>query len=366
MLSYVPKTVLAVLSLSVSVALTANLPVAAADRASTPDTARFLAGLAPADTSPLAAAAKSAGFKRHAQSFDSAWKSLESRQLSKIRSWSKENLSKPEGTMLYLFSGPDYLYAEAFYPHAKTYVFAGLEPVGEEPDLANMSDGQRARGLQHIQSSINTVLRLSFFKTIEMREKLRGQGFPGTIPVLYTFLARAGNTVESVARMKLEDDGKLTAVGAKEAANVAKIEFTPAGSKDRRTLYYFSSDISNSGLKKTGFAAFVKAQGNADALLKSASYLLHNSSFSDARALLLGQAKRIVQDDSGVPLRNFEKAVWEIAPYGNYTGPIPLFAGRYQSDMSKLFKATKRKPLGFGMGYRYRPGDTSILLASKK
>ncbi len=199
-----------------------------------------------------------------------------------------------------------------------------------------------------------------------MREKLRGHGFPGTIPVLLTFIARAGNDVERVTRMKLEDDGKLTEVTGAGAANVARIEFNGADGKDKRTLYYFSSDISNSGLKKSGFATFVKSQGTADALVKSASYLMHNASFSDTRGLLLGQVKRLVQDDSGVPLRYIDTAAFDITPFGNYTGPIPLFSSRYQNDMAKLFKSKKRERLSFGMGYRYRPGDTSIILAVKK
>jgi len=366
MRSHLSKTLALLTALALPLVAAAALPARAAERASAADTARFLAGLAPSASSTLAGAASAGSFKRHAKSFDTAWASLERRQLSKIRAWSKEHVTKPNGTMLYLFSGPDYLYAQAFYPDAKTYIFAGLEPIGEAPDLANMNEDRRARGLQHVQSSINTVLNLSFFKTIEMREKFRGQGFPGTIPVLLTFIARAGNEVASVTRMKLEDDGKLTEAADGAAANVARIEFTAPGSKDKRTLYYFSTDISNTGLKKSGFAAFVKSHGDADALVKSASYLMHNASFSDTRALLLGQAKRLVQDDSGVPLRFIDKAVFGITPFGNYTGPIPLFSGQFQRDMAQLFKSQKRRPLAFGMGYRYRPGDTSIILAEKK
>ena len=39
--------------------------------------------------------------------------------------------------MLYMFSGPDFLYATSFFPNASTYVLAGLEPVGAVPDLTN-------------------------------------------------------------------------------------------------------------------------------------------------------------------------------------------------------------------------------------
>src|SRR5262245_17512044 len=99
---------------------------------STPnDTARFLAGMAPNAGSPLAKRADEAGWKRHAKYFDDAWKKLETRQLSKIRDWQGKNLTSPQQTMFYMFSGPDYLYADAFFPKAATYVLCGLEPVGK-------------------------------------------------------------------------------------------------------------------------------------------------------------------------------------------------------------------------------------------
>ena len=36
--------------------------------------------------------------------------------------------------MFYMFSGPDFLYADAFYSKATTYVLSALEPVGSVPD----------------------------------------------------------------------------------------------------------------------------------------------------------------------------------------------------------------------------------------
>ena len=40
--------------------------------------------------------------------------------------------------MLYMFSGPDFLYATSFFPNASTYVLAGLEPVGAVSDLTRL------------------------------------------------------------------------------------------------------------------------------------------------------------------------------------------------------------------------------------
>ena len=43
--------------------------------------------------------------------------------------------------MFYMFSGPDFLYADAFYSKASTYVLGALEPVGAVPDLTRLPRG---------------------------------------------------------------------------------------------------------------------------------------------------------------------------------------------------------------------------------
>ena len=67
------------------------------------------------------------------------WSSLETRQLSKIRAWSAANITSPQPTAFYMFSGPDYLYVDAFLPNRTTYVLSGLEPVGNIPLITEAS-----------------------------------------------------------------------------------------------------------------------------------------------------------------------------------------------------------------------------------
>nr|HML28485.1 hypothetical protein [Hyphomicrobium sp.] len=67
------------------------------------------------------------------------------------------------------FSGPDFLYADAFFPSATTYVMAGLEPPGEIPDLRKYSRSQIAGALRDLRDSLSSVLSYSFFQTKFMR-----------------------------------------------------------------------------------------------------------------------------------------------------------------------------------------------------
>ena len=79
--------------------------------------------------SPLTPLTKDPSWQRHARFFDNAFGQLEQRQISKIRAWADANLAAPRPTMFYMFSGPDFLYADAFYSKATTYVLSALEPV---------------------------------------------------------------------------------------------------------------------------------------------------------------------------------------------------------------------------------------------
>ena len=128
-----PLRLILLAALVPSLLIGAMLPGTAAADSSADDNARILAGIEPRADSPLAGLTREAGWRQHARFFDAAWESLEARQLSKIRIWSTKNITRPQRTMLYMFSGPDFLYATAFFPTASTYVLAGLEPVERSP-----------------------------------------------------------------------------------------------------------------------------------------------------------------------------------------------------------------------------------------
>ena len=332
------------------------------------DMARFLAGLPPADDSPLAEAARQPAWRRHAEAMDAAWANIEKRQLSKIRTWTAAELTNPSPLLYYMFSGPDFLYADAFFPSATTYVMAALEPSGPAPTLRRQRGHESlGYGLAQLRSSLNSILNYSFFRTREMRTTLGENSFSGTLPILYIFLARTGKTIDELSFYDINEDGSLVAPGEglpKGAANVAKILFTGADAK-QRTLYYVRTDLSNGGWRKSGFKAFSEKFEAGDSLIKSASYLLHSGAFSDIREYLLSRSKRLVQDDSGVPVTYFKHEEWKLRPYGRYLGPIALFPSNYQSRLADLFRREKAPRIDFGIGYRFRANESNVLVSDK-
>jgi hypothetical protein len=339
------------------------------------DNARFLAGMTVAADSPLQPMAKTGEFARHAGFFDRAWANLDKAQLSSARSWASDNLKNTQPTLLYMFSGPDFLYANVFFPNATTYVMAGLEEPGEIPDLTKLPRNAVAVELDALRGSLNSVLAYSFFITQEMRHRLHGgRRLTGTLPVLFTFLARSGKTVKSVEFLSLDKDGTpqpaSTALEAQTKAGGigsygVKIGFAGEDNQEK-TLYYFKTDLSNGGAERSGFLSFCEKLGPSDAFIKSASYLLHGDGFSRVRAFLLQQTASIAQDDSGVPLRYFSTSDWTLEPYGSYVAPIPLFARDYQPNLHRLFVERRPKPLRFSFGYQWKPGSSSVLVARKK
>jgi hypothetical protein len=346
--------------------LMAAAPALAAG-ASPNDTARFLAGLPPAADSPLAALTKDPGWQQHANAFNTAFQTVEQNQLSKIRVWSNTNLTSARPTLFYMFSGPDFLYANAFFPKAKTYVLAGLEPAGTVPDPTTLR-GPFGQDLTQLRNSLRWLLNHSYFITSQMGSDLNRARFRGTLPVLYVFLARSGKTIQEVSYVKLDESGKLQpddeqGQGKRVPARGVKIVFSGSDG-EARTLYYFSTDLSNAGVDNSKFLDFLATLAPGDGLVKSASYLLHNPGFSKIREFLLANSAVMVQDDTGVPLANYDPQKWDLQPFGHYVGPIPVFRGMYQAKYAALFK--NAKPIDFGIGYRWRLNQSNLLLAVKK
>jgi hypothetical protein len=342
--------------------------IKAAETTRANDTARFLAGMPPSPGSTLAALTREPSWQQHARAFDQAWAGLEQRQLSKIRAWSAANITAPQPTAYYMFSGPDFLYVDAFLPNRSTYVLSALEPVGAIPIITEATRRSLPYGLDGLRGSLSSVLSYSFFITKKMRSSLTATTFRGTLPILYIFLARSGKTIKEVNLVSINADGALVPAGQDDTQSTAPgVKIVFSGSDDKpQTLYYFRTDISNDGLKKSGFLKFAEQLGKGDSFIKSASYLPHYDSFSRIREFLLDRSQALIQDDSGIPIRYFRPDEWRLRPFGRYLGPIGEFPGRHQKGLDDLFHRGNPPRLDFGVGYRWRPNESNLLLAERK
>jgi hypothetical protein len=101
-------------------------------------------------------------------------------------------------------------------------------------------------------------------------------------------------------------------------------------------------------------------------LIKAASYLMHREQFSTIRSLVLKGSDLVIQEDTGIPIRFFDKDTWDITLFGKYTKPIAQFQIRQQPDLAEMFADTTIKPLPFIIGYHGTAKESHVIKASKR
>lgn len=347
----------------IAIFLAAALPA----KAATPDeVARFLAGL-PMHKTSLEEVAAHPQWVRHAMEFDEAWKKLESKQIAKIQAWAPDALAPQygqPGNIFYFFSGPDFLYSQALWPNAENYVLVAREPIGTLPEPEKLSKDQLGPALENLRKTLNAVLSFSFFITQDMKADLNHQQLNGTLPVIMLFASRAGCRIESVEFIGLDAAGAVTA--DKPVTRGVKIScFGPHGRP--QNIYYFEADLGDWVLKKNdSVLKFCTSLGRGSSLLKAASYLLHEGGFETVREYVLKNSDLVVEDDSGIPWRYFDRNKWQLRLCGRYAGPIDIFKQHYQADLAQAYVKANPLPMGFSFGYRWVPSESGLLLARPK
>ena len=346
--------------------LAASTRVLLASDQSPDTTAKFLAGMA-APAINVDSTAEQNPWLVHAHELDRAWQRTDQRQLPAIAQWAPDFLGsayRDTSTVFYMFSGPDFLYAHAFFPNARTYILCGTEAVGAVPDLDTIPPQDVAATLTNLRTSLESALNWNFFITKNMKVDLSRTQLSGTLPILYVFLVRTGCTIDAVTPVTLDSTGNLSESVKGETSGV-RIAISNASGLSQ-TLYYFCTNLSDDGVKaKPGFLRFCEQQGRGVSLLKAASYLMHESGFSQVRDFLLDRSDAIVQDDSGIPLRFFNDQNWSIRYCGHYAGPINVFKQYWQPDLTNAYGRVTPSPLPFSFGYQWQPNRSDLMIAAR-
>lgn len=322
------------------------------------DISRLFAGM---DSSYSQTAAVTA----HKQRMDSLWAAHQNLRRGPLQSWASEEIGdiRNANAMFYPFSGPDFLFASALFPSAETYVLCGLEPAEPLPRLSDLSQSEIDSGLTGLHNAVANIMQNGYFITTEMRSNLQATRFRGVLPLLMAFMSRTGHTVDSVDTVRLDGAGNVTLSGS--SGNTGLMIRCRSGFGSSKRVFYFRQDLSNGGVTPSGpFLTFVSRLGRVPAFLKSASYLMHESGFSNIRDYLLRHSSAIVQDPSGIPFRDFGRYGWNLWLYGNYRGTLEIFSGHQQPDLVAAYSSGRYpvKPLNFGIGYLMNPQMTSLMV----
>jgi hypothetical protein len=265
----------------------------------------------------------------YSSEFERHWKDFREQRLVAAQDFSRRNLRSEHRVVYYMFSGPDFPYVDAFFPDASVYVLSGLEPVADPSRLADIIHSGNV--LVRLHASLNGYFKRGFFKTEDMSQD---SGFAGVTPLLMALVARSGGRLAAISAFHLGEDGQLNFETADKSDGL-KIDFVDSRDKTK-LLYYFAVNLVDGSNRSEAFLRFCAKTGDGDALLKSASYLLHEDNFSRLRSFLLDHALLLLEDDSGIPLRYLRDERWKLVLFGKYLAPIGRFEKYFQPELASM------------------------------
>lgn len=333
---------------------------------STHNLACLLAGMPVDSQSDYYKYSQTAEWKSFAKNMDESWAKGKTERFDVMRKWVADELGDIHsigGDLFYPFSGPDAFHALTFFPDANNYHLFALEPAGDLPNLKDASNAQMMNYCNSIQNAIRDFFNSSFFYTIHMAKDMEvANGTAGPIAV---FLLRTGHTIISFEKLMINEAGELVANTEKEARTI-RFRVLDAQGKEKSFVYH-SCDISDAGFAtRPALRKHIEGLAKNPTFTKSASYLMHRPTFSQIRDIILSSAPAILQDDTGIPYKYYKKDAWTIQFYGNYNGPIPLFAERKEPDLIQAFKEKGAKELPFTMGYHSRRQNDNVIKYIRK
>lgn len=341
-----------------------------ASRAKLNATAHLMAGL-PNSRAPFA---QTAAWKEHSAFMRSAWSRLNGRQVAAMTAWRDAELGKAcpaGGTLMYPFSGPDFLNAYWLFPGCETIVMFGLEHIGEVPNLDAMNDRDLVQLTSDVRKAMSNFIDRNYFITDSMARQLRTSQLRGVLPVFMLSMALSGAEIVRIAPLELAPLPRGTPPEGQPMRQLkgVTIEFLAPGSPTPHRVNYFTVDAADKGLAHyPEFVSYVRSLAPTTTFIKSASYLLHNNEFRQIRAALLDISGIIVQDDTGVPYAMLENRGWNVHLHGRYGRPIPPFGGAYQVELSRAYKAQEPAALPFTFGYQYhdfRDTRSNLIVAQR-
>ena len=332
--------------------------------------AQLMAGL-PSTTHSFA---QTAVWKEHSDYMRASWVRLYGRQVAAMTTWRDAKLGQAcpaGGTLLYPFSGPEFLNAHWLFPACETIVMFGLEHIGEVPNIDTMNERALGQLTSDVRMAMGNFLERNYFITDSMTRQLRTSHLRGVLPVFMLSMALSGIEIVRIAPYELAPLPRETPVEGQPMRQLkgVTIEYVASGSAAIQRIHYFTVDAADKGLAHyPEFIAYVRSLAPTTTFIKSASYLLHGSEFRQIRSALLDISSVIVQDDTGVPYTMLENRGWNVQLHGRYGRPIPPFGGAYQVELSRAYKAQLPAPLPFTFGYQYhdfRDTRSNLIVAQR-
>jgi hypothetical protein len=338
----------------------------------TDDLVAFISGIEHDKTGCLGRLDSITSWNKFAERIDSGFIDLDSSRFAKMKRWADSELTDRNGstTLFYPFGGPDLLNANIFYPNADKYILIGLEPIGALPDLCNMPADLINKYLEDVRYSLKDIFKRSYFITGNMIGALKKSSVNGAVPVISLFIKRNGYNIVSINKVQIDTSGicqpEDSIKNIKKLTHGIRIDFAADTGRRVQSVFYFQTDISDEGLKNNpGFRKYLSMLPESYTYLKAASYLMHGKDFSIIRNTVFDKSLTILQDDSGIAYRFFDKTKWDIHLYGKYARPGSEFSWINETDLAKAYSEPSVKPVPFTLGYNWRTQQINLLYATR-
>src|SRR5262245_25664613 len=337
-------------------------------------TAQLLAGIMPNPPEPVFnRLTETDAWKEHQKWMTAQWAQVRVR-LATMEAWRDAEIkivNAQKKTLVYPFSGPDFLNAYVLFPDHGRFVFFSLERPGSLPDMESVTLAQFTKLLNDVRGAFRDIFERNYFITSYMSKQLTTPWIRGTVPVMATMMALMGRRIVRIEPIDLFPELTHLYDGPDKRPRIllrgVRIDFANPAVPGVQQIYYFSLDATDKALEfYPEFLNWVSQFKPSTALLKSASYLLHDEQFTKTRAMLLESADLVVQDDTGIPYRYLNHAPWHVKLYGRYHKPVRPMAYAYQKDLEAAFNANPEPPdLPFPFGYHWRGKQSALILARR-
>jgi hypothetical protein len=294
------------------------------------------------------------------------WEKVVTEKILPIQEWTEDSpLAKLDsGVLFYPFAGADFLYSNCFFPKSNRIVMVGLEPIGSISEKLEFNN-DFYEYMKHIKSSLYTSNRSGYFMTINMGRDLRQSDLNGVLPLLLFYARRQSFLISSIQYVTIDENGNKIPAAYSDASGVV-IKLTDQDKRTLKTIEYYRTDLSDDEFKPgSRYHTYFSELSNKNVFLKAASYLLHRSTFSNIRNVILDKTNILLQDDSGIPFNYVATSDWNLSLYGKYTRPIGLFSSRIQSDLREEFQKREFQKLPFRIGYNISHNEPHLILAQR-
>lgn len=338
------------------------------------ETSRFIAGL-PVQTLLNDQQSKDY-YKQHADFAEASWKTTTDSMLVPVRNWcADKKIGDTRDSLLcfYPLSGPDFLFANTFFPQADNYIMLGLEPRGSMVDFRNLNDTEINKYLSGVRQSMKYLNSRGYFVTSHMSSDFTRAHLNGMLHMILYMMARTEHPIVDVYDVYIDSSGLEHRLekGMKahnDAPLAIKIEFLSPDKTEKRNAYYFKLNASDEYLDKhPEFEKFVNAFGSRVSYMKSASCVLQNTPFSVMRKLVL-QSDKVLQDDTGVPYKYFTAdSTFNVTLYGTYSKTIDDLNWCMQPTLKKdLENSPEKGHLPYRISYNGNYGEGMMIWAVRK